>query len=62
MKFKIFHITNSILLWKRRYENAFVLLGKLIMQPFKITITSNNYFLWPLEFRQVGLQKKCTEL
>ena len=58
MKIIIWDLTNSILLWKGRYKNAFVPLSKPIMQPFKITIATNNNFLWSLKFRQVGLQKQ----
>ena len=58
MKIIIWDLTNSILLWKGRYKNAFVPLSKPIMQPFKITIATNNNFLWSLKFRQVGLQQQ----
>jgi hypothetical protein len=51
-------LTDSILLWKGRYKNAFVPLSQPIMQPFEITIASNNNFLRSLKFRQVGLQKQ----
>jgi hypothetical protein len=54
----IWDLTNSILLRKRGYKNAFVPLSKPIMQPFKITIAPNNNFLWSLKFREVGLQKQ----
>jgi hypothetical protein len=57
-KITIWDLTNSILLWKGRYKNAFVPLSKPIMQPFEITIATNNNFLWSLKFRQVGLQKQ----
>lgn len=57
-KIIIWDLTNSILLWKGRYKNAFVPLSKPIMQPFKITIASNNNFLWSLKFREAGLQKQ----